>query len=60
MNQHDRREPNVPIAGAPERDNAQDTKASWVEPRLEFVEPKLTEHGGLHRLTGGFFGTFSP
>jgi hypothetical protein len=35
-------------------------KSSWVEPKLEFVEPKLTLHGNLGRVTGGFLGTFNP
>lgn len=35
-------------------------KQAWVEPKLEFVEPKLTAHGDLQRVTAGFFGTFSP
>jgi hypothetical protein len=38
------------------------TKASelWQEPKLEFVEPKLHEHGKLTEVTGQFFGGFSP
>ena len=60
MKQHDKMGPNVTDASELERINANDGKSSWVEPRLKFVEPKLTEHGGLQRITGGFFGTFSP
>jgi hypothetical protein len=35
-------------------------KNPWVEPRLAFVEPKLTKHGALTEVTGQFFGAFSP
>lgn len=38
-------------------------KKHWQEPKLVFVEPKLTKHGNLEELTGqdnGFFGPFSP
>ena len=33
-------------------------KQPWQEPKLAFVEPKLTPHGELQKVTGGFFGTF--
>ena len=35
----------------------------WEEPKLAFVEPKLTKHGDLEKVTGkrnSFFGEFSP
>ena len=32
----------------------------WVAPELTFVEPKLTNHGALTKVTGQFFGAFSP
>jgi len=33
----------------------------WQEPKLAFVEPKLTAHGDLKKITGqGFFGAFTP
>jgi hypothetical protein len=39
-------------------------KKPWEEPKLAFVEPKLTKHGDLEKVTGnpkdGFFGPFSP
>ena len=36
-------------------------KESWQEPKLAFVEPKLTKHGSLEEVTGGgFFGGFTP
>jgi hypothetical protein len=35
-------------------------KTPWQEPKLVFVEPKLTKHGELENVTGGFFGTIEP
>ena len=39
-------------------------KKPWEEPKLAFVEPRLTKHGKLEKITGhpndGFFGPFSP
>lgn len=36
-------------------------KKAFDEPKLTFVEPKLTKHGDATKITGqGFFGTFSP
>ena len=36
-------------------------KKPWQEPKLAFVEPKLTKHGSLEEVTGqGFFGGFTP
>ncbi len=35
-------------------------KSEWEEPKLTFVEPTLTEHGSVQKLTGGFFGSFTP
>jgi hypothetical protein len=33
----------------------------WQEPKLVFVEPKLTAHGDLKQVTGqSFFGGFTP
>jgi hypothetical protein len=36
------------------------SKKKWQEPKLTFVEPKLTKHGKLEEVTGQFFGAFSP
>lgn len=38
------------------------TKKLFTEPKLTFVEPKLTKHGDATKITGtnGFFGTFVP
>jgi hypothetical protein len=35
-------------------------KQPWVAPRVAFVEPRLTKHGELTKVTGAFFGAFSP
>jgi hypothetical protein len=36
-------------------------KKPWEEPKLAFVEPKLTKHGTLEEVTGqGFFSGFTP
>ena len=36
-------------------------KKPWQEPKLTFVEPKLTKHGSLEEVTGqAFFGGFTP
>ena len=32
----------------------------WQEPKLAFLEPTLTPHGELTKVTGQFFGGFSP
>jgi hypothetical protein len=32
----------------------------FAEPKLRFVEPKLTQRGDLAQVTAGFFGTFTP
>ena len=35
-------------------------KKAFREPKLTFVEPKLTKHGDATKITGQFFGSFSP
>lgn len=35
-------------------------KPAFEEPRLGFVEPKLTPRGDLREVTAGAFGGFSP
>lgn len=35
-------------------------KQPWQEPKLAFVEPKLTKHGDLKEVTSGFFCAFEP
>ena len=35
----------------------EEAKLPWQEPKLLFVEPKLTKHGQLEEVTG-FFGSF--
>ena len=52
----------------PDRDDAKtnaetggaDDRQDWQEPKLTFIEPKLTPHGALTSVTGQFFGAFSP
>jgi hypothetical protein len=38
---------------------SQPKESEWVEPKLTYLEPKVTEHGELKDVTG-FLGTFSP
>ena len=38
---------------------ASEDKRTFEEPRLTFIEPKLTPRGDLREVTG-FLGTFSP
>jgi hypothetical protein len=44
------------------RPEALETRASFEEPKLSFIEPKLTKHGDATKITqqNGFFGTFMP
>jgi len=37
-------------------------KKSFEEPKLTFIEPKLTKYGDATKITtqNGFFGAFSP
>jgi hypothetical protein len=51
----------LPNAPEPERASQPPSpKQAWVTPRLAFVEPRLTKHGELTKVTGAFFGAFSP
>lgn len=36
------------------------TRKPFAEPKLTFVEPKLTKHGDATKITGQFFGTMIP
>ncbi len=36
------------------------TKKHFEEPKLTFIEPKLTKHGDATKITSQFFGTFTP
>ena len=42
--------------------SAHPEKKPFVEPKLRFVEPKLTKHGDVNDVThgNGFLGTFTP
>ena len=56
-------ERNEPSKEQPETMAPQDAKKVWDEPRIAFVEPRLTRHGSLEKVTNGrngFFGQFSP
>jgi hypothetical protein len=35
-------------------------KKEFKEPKLKYIEPKLTKHGDATKITGQFFGTFHP
>jgi len=37
-----------------------ENKMKFEEPKLQFVEPKLTKQGDATKITEGFFGTFNP
>jgi hypothetical protein len=37
-----------------------ENKQPWQDPKLVFVEPKLTHHGTVQEVTGQSFGTFVP
>ena len=49
-----------PQSGADERTNQGPAKPAFEEPRLAFIEPKLTPHGDLRDSTAGFIGSFDP
>jgi hypothetical protein len=50
---HTREEPGTTTSSAA-------SKEPWQEPKLAFIEPKLTPHGKLEEVTAGFFGGFTP
>jgi hypothetical protein len=41
-----------------DKDEVKPDKKSYTEPKLEFVEPRLTKCGDVTKIT--FFGEFSP
>lgn len=43
----------------PDRPDSLGKKPPFEEPKLAFIEPKLTPRGDLREVTG-FFGGFSP
>ena len=56
-------EKKLPLSAQPNEQEPAPTvdKKPWQEPKLAFVEPKLTKHGSLEEITGqGFFGGFTP
>jgi hypothetical protein len=36
------------------------TRKPYTEPKLTFIEPKLTKYGDATMVTNSFMGTFSP
>jgi hypothetical protein len=44
---------------APTPQPADQRSDEFIEPKLSFIEPKLTPRGDLREVTG-FLGTFSP
>ena len=50
---HEREVPGATADAAP-------SKEPWQEPKLAFIEPKLTTHGKLDEVTAGFLGGFTP
>ena len=45
-----------------EVEKGNEAKKAFEEPKLEFIQPKLTKHGDATKITAqnGFFGEFSP
>ncbi len=60
MKTEERSESNGFVPGSIEKgDGNAESRRVFVEPKLNFVEPKLEKQGSISHLTG-FFGTFSP
>ena len=55
---HDNNRPFAQSGSARRADQAP-AKPAFEEPKLAFIEPKLTPRGDLREVTG-FLGTFSP
>lgn len=43
-----------------QQDAAAETKHEWQDPKMTFIEPKISDQGGLVEITGQFLGGFSP
>ena len=52
--------PISPQSGADEQSDQAPAKPAFEEPKLTFVEPKLTPRGDLREVTAQFLGPFSP
>jgi hypothetical protein len=50
----------TPQSGTDARSDQSAGKPAFEEPRLTFVEPKLTPRGDLREVTAGFISGFSP
>ena len=53
-------QPNTKPASPPSLAIEAGEKQPFVEPKLTFVQPKLTKQGEAFTVTAGFFQTFSP
>ena len=47
-------------ADADNQESIESRKKEFKEPKLKFIEPRLTKHGDATKITGAFFGTFTP
>jgi hypothetical protein len=43
-----------------QEEGSNENKKKFTEPKLKFIEPKLTKQGDATKITGQFFGTFTP
>ncbi len=45
-----------------DKDEVKPDNKAFTEPKLEFIEPKITKHGDVTKITAGngFFGEISP
>jgi hypothetical protein len=50
----------TPQTGTDARTDQGAEKPAFEEPKLTFVEPKLTPRGDLREVTAGFISGFSP
>lgn len=62
MNTHDKKSTGLDREETDPSTARPDEKRAWQEPKLTFVEPTLTKHGDVTKLTAanGFIGTFIP
>ena len=54
--------PSQEINNKEEVNDSSNDKKTFTEPKLSFIQPKLTKHGDATKITKqtGFFGTFVP
>ena len=53
-------QPNTKLVSLPSPAIEAGEKQPFVEPKLTFVQPRLTKQGEAFTITAGFFQTFSP